>query len=70
MFPKYIQTIGNKIVFNDEFFEQKTSDIEYIKELIKNENLVLYENNQDLYKELLYSEYSIVDFHKQYLTSS
>ena len=59
-----------KIMFEDKFYEEKSEEFEFIKNLIKTEELILFEKDAETYKNMLYSEYSIFDFHKNYLASS
>ena len=70
MKPRYTNATGNKIMFEDKFYEEKSEEFEFIKNLIKTEELILFEKDAETYKNMLYSEYSIFDFHKNYLASS
>ena len=70
MKPRYTNATGNKIIFEDKFYEEKSEEFEFVKNLIKTEELILFEKDPEAYKDMLYSEYSIFDFHKNYLASS
>ena len=70
MKPRYTNATGNKIMFEDKFYEEKSEEFEFVKNLIKTEELILFEKDAEAYKNMLYSEYSIFDFHKNYLASS
>ena len=70
MKPLHTKSTDKKIIFDESFFEIKASEFEFIKDLIEKEELILFETSPELYKKLLYSEYSIIDFHKNYLASS
>ena len=70
MKPLHTKSTDKKIIFDESFFEIKASEFEFIKDLIEKEELILFETSPELYKKFLYSEYSIFDFHKNYLASS